>query len=164
MHNLTVVYTKVVVVSMKLEEEIKQTKPLDNFQVALLNIQFTESWLSGIFHRILKPYGISQQQYNVLRILRGQCPKPSPLQLITDRMIDKMSNATRLVEKLRKNGLVTRRVCEANRRKVDIMITEKGLALLDEVDKVVSEMMGQIKNLNNQEIDELNRILDKLRG
>lgn len=149
---------------MRLEEEIKQTKPLDRFQVAMLNIQFTESWLSGIFHKILKPYGISQQQYNVLRILRGQCPNPSPLQLITDRMVDKMSNATRLVEKLRKNGLVTRKVCEANRRKVDIMITEKGMALLEEMDKVVADTMAQIKNLNPQEIEELNRILDKLRG
>ncbi len=149
---------------MRLEEEIKQTKPLDNFQKAILNIRYTESWLSGIFHQVLKPYGISQQQYNVLRILRGQCPNPSPLQLITDRMVDKMSNATRLVEKLRKNGLVTRRVCEANRRKVDIMITEKGLALLKELDNKVKETIMQIKNLNNTEIDELNRILDKLRG
>jgi DNA-binding MarR family transcriptional regulator len=149
---------------MKLEEEIKQTRPLDNFQKALLNIRYTESWLSGIFHQTLKPYGISQQQYNVLRILRGQCPNPSPLQLITDRMVDKMSNATRLVEKLRKNGLVTRHVCEANRRKVDIMITEKGLGLLDKLDKVVKETTMKIKNLSQQEIDELNRILDKLRG
>ena len=149
---------------MGLEEEIKQTKPLDNFQKAILNIRYTESWLSGIFHQALKPYGISQQQYNVLRILRGQYPKPSPLQLITDRMIDKMSNATRLVEKLRKNGLVTRRVCEANRRKVDIMITEKGLNLLNELDQIVKETMVKIKNLDNQEIDELNRMLDKLRG
>lgn len=149
---------------MRLEEEIKQTKPLDNFQKAILNIRYTESWLSGIFHQALKPYGISQQQYNVLRILRGQCPNPSPLQLITDRMVDKMSNATRLVEKLRKNGLVTRQVCEANRRKVDIMITEKGLALLDKLDKVIIETMEQIKNLNHQEIEELNKILDKLRG
>lgn len=148
---------------MKIEEEIRQTKPLDKFQMAVLNIQFTESWLSGIFHKALKPYGISQQQFNVLRILRGQCPNPSPLQLITDRMIDKMSNATRLVEKLRKNGLVTRRVCEANRRKVDIMITEKGMALLNELDKVVENLMKQIKNLNDQEVEELNRILDKMR-
>ena len=149
---------------MKLEEEIKQTKPLDNFQKAILNIRYTESWLSGIFHQALKPYGISQQQYNVLRILRGQCPHPSPLQLITDRMVDKMSNATRLVEKLRKNGLVTRQICELNRRKVDIMITEKGLTLLDKIDEVVKETTEKIKNLSPQEIEDLNKILDKLRG
>ncbi len=149
---------------MRLQEEIKQTKPLDSFQVAILNIRFTESWLTGIFHRLLKPYGISQQQYNVLRILRGQYPNPSPLQCISDRMVDKMSNATRLVEKLRKNGLVSRKVCEANRRKVDILITEKGLELLNSLDEVVNNEMQSIKNLSEEEINELNRILDKLRG
>ncbi len=137
---------------------------MDDFALAMLNIRFTESWLSGKFHRLLKPFGISQQQYNVLRILRGQYPNPSPLQLITERMIDKMSNATRLVEKLRKSGLVKRRVCPSNRRKVDITITDEGLLVLEKLDVLIEKLYKEIKNLTKEEVQELNRVLDKLRN
>jgi DNA-binding MarR family transcriptional regulator len=85
---------------------------------------FTSGWLQNIYARFFKNYGLSQQQFNVLRILRGQHPKPVMLCQITERMIDKMSNATRLVEKLRQKGLVTRELNDKSRRKVDIKITD----------------------------------------
>ena len=99
-----------------------------------VNILSTASWIhSGDVAR-LKKHSITPEQYNVLRILRGSSPNKLMLAEITNRMIDKSSNATRLVEKLRQKGLVKREVCEANRRQVDISITEKGLALMKLID------------------------------
>ena len=149
---------------MRIEEEIKQTKFKNPFQKAVLNIRFTDSWLSDSILPILKQHGLSEEQYNVLRILKGQYPNPSALQLIGDRMLNRMSNVTRLVEKLRRNGFVTRNICPDNRRKVDILITEKGLALLDEITPVLEQTMEAMQHITDEEIKELNRILDKLRG
>ncbi len=149
---------------MKIEEEIKQKHFQSEYQKAVLNIKVTASWLSGILNAQLKPYGLSQEQYNVLRILRGQHPKPSTLGLITERMVDKMSNATRLVEKLRKSGLVTREVCAANRRKVDILITQEGLDLLSRLDPVMNSSLEQSKTLSNSELQKLNELLDRMRS
>src|SRR6478752_5295845 len=121
---------------MRLEDEIKQQKKFNNeFEKLAVNILFTASWLDTIHIQRFKPYGISPQQYNVLRILRGSSPKPLMLGDIACRMIDKNSNATRLVEKLRLKGLVKREVCEKNRRQVDIIITNKGMDLLAVIDK-----------------------------
>ncbi len=149
---------------MKLEEEIKQQQFRDPFYKAVLNIRVTESWLSTRMNQMLKPFGISQEQYNVLRILKGQFPKPSSLLLITERMVNRMSNATRLVEKLRQGGYVTRKECPGNRRKVDILITEKGLELLEQIKPEVEATMDKMKNLNQEEADLLNTLLDKFRG
>ena len=149
---------------MRIEEEIKQTKFKNPFQKAVLNIRFTDGWLSDSILPILKQHGLSEEQYNVLRILRGQYPQPSTLQLIGDRMLNRMSNVTRLVEKLRRNGFVTRNICPDNRRKVDILITEAGLALLDEITPALEQTMKDMQHITSEEIDELNRILDKLRG
>ena len=148
---------------MKIEEEIKQKRFNSEFQKAALNIKVTASWVSSMINATLKPYAISQEQYNVLRILRGQHPRPSTLGLITERMVDKMSNATRLVEKLRKAGLVTREVCPTNRRKVNILITEKGLELLSRIDPVIDEALDSSKNLSDEELRQLNELLDKMR-
>jgi len=124
----------------------------------------TADRLSNGTNAILKPFGISKEQYNVLRILRGQFPKPSTLLLITDRMISKTSNATRLVEKLRQKKLVERNQCEENRRRVDILITKQGLALLEELDPIMRASNHQMKILTAKETKELNRLLDKMRG
>ena len=124
----------------------------------------TADRLSNGTNAILKPFGISKEQYNVLRILRGQFPKPSTLSLITDRMISKTSNATRLVEKLRQKKLVERNQCEENRRRVDILITKPGLALLEELDPIMRASNHQMKILTAKETKELNRLLDKMRG
>ncbi len=149
---------------MRLEEAIKQKRFKSPFHKAVLNIRVTDGWLSGIILPVLKRYGLSEEQFNVLRILRGQHPHPSALQLISERMLNPMSNVTRLVEKLRLSGLVTRDTCPHNRRKVDILITEKGLALLEEVTPVLNQEMHKHQHISDEEVKTLNTILDKMRG
>src|SRR5690606_7012166 len=113
---------------------------------------------------MLKPYRISKEQYNVLRILRGQKGKPANLCTIQERMIHKMSNTTRLVDKLIEKELVNRFVCEANRRKVEISITEKGMRLLAEIDPLTAKQNDSItNNFSTEELELLNRLLDKLK-
>jgi len=149
---------------MRIEEEIKQKEFKNPYYKAILNVRLTESWLSTQINQTLKPFGISQEQYNVLRILNGQFPKPSPLQLISDRMVNRMSNATRLVEKLRQGGYVSRQECPTNRRKVDILITNKGKSLLDDIRPQLEATMDTMKNLSAHEAEQLNMLLDKFRG
>lgn len=149
---------------MSLEEDIKQEKFLNEHQKAGINILFTGSWLYNINAAHLKKFGITPEQFNVLRILRGSYPKPLMLAEITCRMIDKNSNATRLVEKLRLKGLVLREICENNRRQVDISITEKGLNLLKKIDTDNQVWSDTLKAITKSEAAELNRILDKLRA
>lgn len=148
---------------MKLEEKVKQAKFNNEQQKAVLNIIFTGTWLNNMNQAMLKPFGISPEQYNVLRILRGQYPKPITLGLIQERMLDKMSNATRLVEKLKQKGLLDRKECAYNRRQVDIIITEKGLDLLAATQPSMDDM-SQFKNaISPEEAKLLNRLLDKAR-
>ena len=149
---------------MSLEQDIKQEKFHNEYDKVLVNILFTSSWLYNINALRLKPFGITPEQFNVLRILRGSHPKKLMLASITSRMIDKNSNATRLVEKLRQKNLVEREICENNRRQVDISITEKGLGLLKKIDSEESIWVSTLKNISKTEAAELNRILDKLRG
>lgn len=113
---------------------------------------------------LLKPYDISSQQYNVLRILRGQQGKPINLFAIQERMLNRMSNATRLVEKLRLKGLVTRELCEQNRRKVEIAITDKGMELLDKLDPLMKQLEEDtFKSLSADEAQHLSDTLDRVR-
>jgi DNA-binding MarR family transcriptional regulator len=149
---------------MSLESDIKQEKFESEHHKAAVNILFTAGWLHNVNSTRLKQYDITPEQFNVLRILRGSHPKAMMLAEIACRMIDKSSNATRLVEKLRMKGFVKREICENNRRQVDIMITEKGLTLLSKIDKGSEEWMAILKNISKSEAQELNRILDKLRG
>lgn len=149
---------------MSLESDIKQEKFESDHHKAAVNILFTAGWLHNGNAARLKQFGITPEQFNVLRILRGSHPKAMMLAEISCRMIDKNSNATRLVEKLRLKGFVKREICENNRRQVDIMITEKGLTLLSKIDKGSEEWMAILKNISKSEAQELNRILDKLRG
>lgn len=147
---------------MKLEDEIKQSKFESESQKVKINIIFTGKWLENKTNALLKPHGLSMQQFNLLRILRGQHPEPVTVNLIIERMLDKMSNASRLVEKLRVKGFVERRQCEVDRRAVDVVITEKGLALLKEVDHLVlGDNTGS--SLSDDEMKQLNRLLDKFR-
>lgn len=150
---------------MELEKEIVQTKFKNEFQKAMVNIVYTSSWLNSKHAKLLKPFGLTTQQYNILRILRGQYPNPATIRLLTERMLDKMSNASRLVEKLRVKGLVKRETCSDDRRQVRVVITDKGLELLKEIDespKNLEKFDGT--NITEQEAAELSRILDKLRG
>lgn len=149
---------------MSLEQDIKQEKFESEFHKVAVNLLFTSSWLYNINADRLKAHDITPEQYNVLRILRGSHPKALMLAEVTCRMIDKSSNATRLVEKLRLKGLVKREICEGNRRQVDIFITDKGLAVLKKVDAEETEWLTTLKNISKTEAMELNRILDKLRS
>ena len=148
---------------MSIEKEVKQEKFASEFEKAAINILFTGSWLYNLNAARLKNHGITPEQFNVLRILRGSSPKPMMLADVTCRMIDKSSNATRLVEKLRQKGLVEREICEDNRRQVDILITAKGLTLLGKIDKQAQRWNDILGNITKTEAQELNRILDKLR-
>jgi DNA-binding MarR family transcriptional regulator len=148
---------------MTLEKDIKQEKFSNEFEKAAINILFTSSWLHNINASRLKKHTITPEQYNVLRILRGSHPHALMLAEITTRMIDKSSNATRLVEKLRQKGFVKREICEDNRRQVDIIITDKGLNILKKIDAESEEWLATLKNITKAEAQELNRILDKLR-
>ncbi len=148
---------------MRLEDEIKQKKFTSVYQRALININFTSIWLFGRQNQILKPYNISIQQFNILRILKGQHPQPVALKLLTDRMIDRMSNTSRLVEKLKTKGYVEREICKDNRRQVDITITDKGISFLEKVSKLIDDEIERLKVIDEGEAEELNRLLDKLR-
>ncbi|MFN5170150.1 MAG: MarR family winged helix-turn-helix transcriptional regulator [Cyclobacteriaceae bacterium] len=149
---------------MPLEQEIKQEKFTNEFQKMAINLMYTSGWLYNNNAARLKPHGLTPEQYNVLRILRGSHPSKLMLAEISARMIDKSSNATRLVEKLRVKGLVKREICENNRRQVDINITDKGLALLKKIDLEAENWLESLRNITQAEAKELNRLLDKLRG
>lgn len=149
---------------MKIEDEIKQTKKFKSqHQRLVVNIMFTSSWLYRTHGQFLKSFGISPEQFNVLRILRGQYPKCANNQLITERMIDKSSNSSRIVEKLKQKGLVDRKENKDDRRHVDITITQKGLALLEKIDLENNNVFLK-ENISEKEAAQLNDLLDKLRG
>ncbi len=136
---------------------------LTSHEKAVVNILYTSSWLHNKNALRMKKHGISPEQYNVLRILRGSYPKSLRLGDISCRMVDKASNATRLVEKLRQKDLLKREICPNNRRQVDIVITEKGLGVLAQMDNEGETWMQQLHTISKTEAEELNRILDKLR-
>lgn len=148
---------------MSLEQEISQGTFESEFHKAAINILFTSNWLYNLNALRLKPFGITPEQFNVLRILRGSHPKALMLAAITSRMLDKNSNATRLVEKLRHKGLVEQKVCEGNRRQVDISITPRGRQVLKSIDQESNGWSFLQKNITKGEAQKLNRILDKLR-
>jgi DNA-binding MarR family transcriptional regulator len=149
---------------MSIEDEIKQGKFESEHQKMVINIMFTSSWLYNNHAARLKPHGITPEQFNVLRILRGNESKKMMLAEVTTRMIDKNSNCTRLVEKLKQKGLVNRDICESNRRQVDISITNKGLALLKKLDTTYAEWLLTLKTIKQVDAKEVNRVLDKLRS
>lgn len=151
---------------MRLEDAIKQTKPFSSeFQKAIVNLVYTASWWNQLANRMLRPFGISQEQYNILRILRGMGNNPATIKTLTERMLDNNSNASRLVEKLKLKGLVERLECPVDRRRVDITITEKGLKLLDETqDLMEGSIRSEFAHLNEDEARQLNELLDKMRG
>lgn len=150
---------------MKIEEVIKSTIALDAAKKVILNFMYTQNVIGDKFHEILKPYDISREQYNVLRILRGQKGKPANMCVIQERMLSKSSNTTRLIDKLLLKDFVTREVCPDNRRKIEVTITQKGLDILTELDPIVVEHEQFFaNNLTPQELEQLNTLLEKYRS
>ena len=148
---------------MGLEDNIKQKSFASEAQKAIVNVAFTQSYLSGLMHNAFKKHKISSQQFNVLRIIQGQYPKPVCITDITSRMIDKMSNASRLVDKLALKNLVARTACSTDKRQVDISITEEGQIQLQELNLLVNNIIEKHNHLSAEEFETLNNLLDKMR-
>jgi DNA-binding MarR family transcriptional regulator len=149
---------------MKIEDVIKSTIPLTIAKKVLLNFTYSQNVIGDKFYEILKPYDISREQYNVLRILRGQKGCPANMCVIQERMLAKNSNTTRLIDKLLLKKYVTREICPENRRKIEVYITQKGMDILTELDPIVTENeMLFANNLTQQELEQLNTLLEKYR-
>ncbi|GAA4834483.1 MarR family winged helix-turn-helix transcriptional regulator [Algivirga pacifica] len=150
---------------MKIGEEIKQGKFMSPQFKAIINTLFTANWWSSQVAALLKPYGLSEQQYNILRILRGSYPEHLSVQSVKERMLDKTPNTTRLVDKLLVKNLVERQRCENDRRVVYINITEEGLTFMEEMDEVMkTQQIHEKINLTEEEAHLLSDLLDKLRS
>ncbi len=164
-YSITFVHTNFVSENMKIEEEIKSTVAIDMAKKVILNISFTRNVISDKFQELIKPYDLSGEQYNVLRILRGQKGKPANMSIIQERMIAKNSNTTRLIDKLLLKEMVTRNECPANRRKIEILITQKGLDVLNKLDPdVIHHENYFAEKLTNTELEQLNNLLEKYRN
>ncbi|WP_299290861.1 MarR family transcriptional regulator [uncultured Mucilaginibacter sp.] len=149
---------------MELEKEIHSKNFEDNYQKAVINVSYTYNWISNILRNRLEKHNITQQQFNILRILRGQLPNPSTVNLLKERMIDKMCDASRMVDRLVQKELVTRCTNSKDRRAVDIYISEEGLKVLAQIDQELK--LGDIlrHNISEEEATVLSNLLDKLRG
>ncbi len=150
---------------MKIEEAIKQKTPFrSEKQRAAVNLIYTHNWLIAQQKAFFRRFDITLQQYNVLRILRGQYPDPISTSDIRSRMLDKMSDVSRIVDRLVKKKLVERRVCKSDKRLVDVLITANGLSLLDEISGLEDELERAFGALTVEEVEQFNLMLDKLRS
>ncbi len=149
---------------MEIEKAIQQKKFKDPYERAMVNLLYTSSWLEYKQSALFKQYGLSMQQYNVLRILRGQFPKPITVNMLIDRMIDKSSNASRIVEKLRGKGMLERKVCPDDRRRVDVVITEIGLEALSKATEALGTLHASLRSIDEEEAETLNTLLNKMRS
>src|ERR1700729_2646775 len=148
---------------MALENEINQRKFRTEYQKARINIIYTFNWLSGQINSIFDEWDITPTQFNILRILRGAHKPLSTLQ-IRQRMLDKMSDTSRIVDRLVKKNLVKKNICKSDKRLVDVIISEKGKKLLEEMDRKEDAMDELLKNLNEADARKLNHLLDKIRS
>ncbi|OQD41660.1 MarR family winged helix-turn-helix transcriptional regulator [Croceivirga radicis] len=147
---------------MNVEKIIKTKKEIPLRPRTLIHMQLIVNSVSEKITAVLKPFDVSTQQFNVLRILRGQNGKPANLSTISERMVSKMSNTTRLVDKLLAKEYVERKICPENRRKVEISITTKGIEALEHMDAAMLQAENELTaNLTDQELIKLNQILDK---
>ncbi|MBS1526030.1 MAG: MarR family transcriptional regulator [Bacteroidetes bacterium] len=149
---------------MRIDEEIQSTKFEDSYQKAVINITYTYGWLSNTFRCRFEKHNLTQQQFNVLRILRGRYPGAATVNMIKERMLDKMSDASRIVDRLVQKGLVSRCTNNKDRRAVDIRISDKGLEILEKLDQEFKPKDFLKNNLNEEEAAKLSELLDKLRG
>lgn len=149
---------------MKLEEAIQQKTFKSPHQKLAINLLYTNNWLNYHYSGFLKEFDLTTQQFNVLRILRGQQPNYCTLKTIKERMLDRMSDASRIVDKLVTKGFVIRKECPNDRRSVNLLISASGLKLLEQLDFVDEATKDIFKSLSTQEVEDMNLLLDKLRG
>lgn len=146
---------------MDVEKIIKTEKNLSLQSRTIIHLSLVQNKVNEAIHAALKPFDISLQQFNVLRILRGQKGKPANLSTINERMVTKMSNTSRLVDKLITKDYVARIICKNNRRKVEISITKKGLYALTEMDQALLETEHKLlESFSKSELHALNKLLD----
>jgi DNA-binding MarR family transcriptional regulator len=150
--------------NMGLEKDIKQQHFTSENQKLIINLVFTNNWLTEKIRDFLSTEDITLQQFNILRILRGSHPRPLSTLTIRERMLDKMSDTSRIVDRLVLKGLVDKKTCPSDKRLVDISITEEGKKVLATIDQKEKEMMAVITTLNQGEMKMLNGLLDKMRG
>lgn len=148
---------------MGIEHDIQQSRFRNTKQKAAVNILYTSAWLRDQMKEVFDSEGITAQQFNILRILRGSFPHPLSTLQIRERMLEKMSDTSRLVDRLVGKGVVKKIVCKQDRRLVDIVITEKGKKLLERLDQKEAELDGILKNLSEKEAAQLSNLLDKIR-
>lgn len=149
---------------MRLEDEIKQKEFKSEYNKAIVNMIYTFNWMDARSRSFFEPFGLTPQQFNILRILRGQYPKPATVNLLKERMLDKMCDASRIVERLRLKGLLERNTCQNDRRAVDIQISQSGLNLLEQIDSGMNDFDNMLSQLSTEEVTKLNELLDKVRG
>ena len=149
---------------MQLLKETKTAKFDSAYQKALVNMLYTYSWCNDKMKQLVSPYDITPQQFNVLRILRGQYPNPCTIGLLKSRMLDKMCDASRIVDRLVYKDLILKEINTYDKRAVDLVISDTGLALLQKMDKEVDLSSIVSGNLSKAEVEQLNNLLDKMRG
>ncbi len=149
---------------MRLEDAIKQRSFKSEYEKLMINVLYSGIWLTQKYDTLFRPYGLTRQQYNVLRILRGQHPDPVTITSIMERMLDKSSNASRIVDRLEAKQLATRHISQQDRRAVDVRITQAGLDILAKLDQDLDQIEQRFSALSDQEMTMLNTLLDKLKS
>jgi len=149
---------------MKIDQEIQSTRFEDNYHKLTINISYTYGWITNITREKFEKYNLTSQQFNILRILRGQYPNPATINLLKERMVDKMSDASRIVDRLIQKGMVSRCTNKKDRRAVDIRISDQGLEILSKMDREFKAKDFLEDNLTEEEAGQLSDLLDKMRG
>jgi DNA-binding MarR family transcriptional regulator len=149
---------------MRIDDEIQTSKFEDNYHKATVNIAYTYGWLNNFLRVKFEKHNLTQQQFNILRILRGQYPSPATVNLLKERMVDKMSDASRIVDRLVQKGLVSRCTNKKDRRAVDVRISDAGLDILSKLDVEFKTKDFLAHNLTEEEAGTLSDLLDKMRG
>jgi DNA-binding MarR family transcriptional regulator len=149
---------------MTIEDEIKQTKFKNPYQKAVLNLIFTANWIQNKQKELFEPFGITGQQYNILRILRGQHPGAISAAEIKTRMLDKNSDVSRLLDRLKNKKLIRKNQCADDRRASDVTISDAGLLLLKELDAAINNLDKRLLNLSTEDALLLSSLLDKIRS
>ncbi len=148
---------------MTIETAIKQKKFSNPYHKILVNITYTANWLMNKQMEILRPFDLSPQQYNVLRILKGSYPDPMRVQDISERMLDKTSNTSRLIDKLVLKKLVEKQLCQYDRRAVDILINTAGIELLNKTTPLIVSLESLLHHVDPEDVENLSHVLDRLR-
>ena len=149
---------------MGISKDIHQDRFRNERHKAVVNLLFTYGWTIERLKQVVAEEGITHQQFNILRILRGNHPTPLSTLTIRERMIDKMSDTSRIVDRLLWKGFVKKVICKKDRRLVDVTITDKGLKLLERLDRKQDDMDDILSNLTEKEASNLSRLLDKIRN